>query len=165
MARSLICSSYASPLARALAKIVGLDVTPRTWKSLIRDSRLPVRSRSLLMSSSQTDTPAWVSSASTSAIMTAFLPSLEICFRACSAPRLCDGRPRGGGDSLGRDTELPVEHGLGGGRTEVVHADRLAGVADENLPRRSDDRFDRHARPNRRREDFLLIRSVLCLKP
>ena len=40
----------------ACAKIVGFDVTPRTWKSFDSMARLPVASRSRLMSSSQIDT-------------------------------------------------------------------------------------------------------------
>src|ERR1700722_6373296 len=152
IARSLVCSSYASPLASALAKIVGFDVTPRTWKSLTRASRLPLRSRSLLMSSSQTDTPAWVSSSSTS-VMCPRSFRLQLLFRRpalvtrclqlggrCSAPGPGDGRLRGGRHGLGGDAVLLVEHGLGGGRAVVVHADRLAGVADENLPWGSDAR-------------------------
>src|SRR5579872_7034108 len=65
-ARSATCSSYADPDDTACAKIVGLEVTPTTWKSSISDRRFPVRSRSRLMSSSQTETPASDSCPSTS---------------------------------------------------------------------------------------------------
>ena len=77
-ARSLICDSYASPLARASAKIVGFDVTPRTWKSLIRLARFPVVSRFRLMSSSQIDTPAPVICSSTSLMSVFLLPSVSV---------------------------------------------------------------------------------------
>ena len=57
-ASSAICSSYASPLASAEAKIVGLVVTPTTDDSATRSARLLVVSRSRERSSSQMDTPA-----------------------------------------------------------------------------------------------------------
>ena len=74
--RSAICSSYAVPEDSALAKIVGLEVTPTTCMSSISACRLPVRSRSRLMSSSHTDTPASDSCPSTSTDTVAF-PSLR----------------------------------------------------------------------------------------
>jgi len=45
----------------ALAKIVGLDVIPTTWLSLISRVRAPVVSSRRLRSSSQTETPSAVS--------------------------------------------------------------------------------------------------------
>ena len=60
-ARSRSWPSYAVPCAMACAKIVGFDVTPRTWKSLASMARLPVVSRSRLMSSSQIATSSAVS--------------------------------------------------------------------------------------------------------
>ena len=56
--RSWDWPSYAEPLLKAAAKIVGFDVTPITWKSRMSSSRFPVRSRSRLMSSSHTATPS-----------------------------------------------------------------------------------------------------------
>ena len=51
-------SSYRSPSARAAAKIVGLVVTPTTWRSFTRSVRLPDSIRSRERSSSQMETPA-----------------------------------------------------------------------------------------------------------
>src|SRR5450756_592114 len=156
MARSLICSSYASPLASALAKIVGLEVTPRTWEFLIRAARLPVISRFLLMSSSQIDTPAWVSSSSTSLIAAFLLPS---------SSSLRDGCLGGVGYRLRGDAELLIDHGSRRRGAVVVDSDRLARVTDEDLPRRRDARLDRHPGLHRRREHILLVGSVLERKP
>ena len=65
-ASSRIWSSYAVPFSIAFWKIVGLLVTPTTCLSSTSSCRLPVRSRSRLMSSSQIETPWAESSASMS---------------------------------------------------------------------------------------------------
>ena len=53
----------------ALAKMVGLVVTPTTWSRATRLARLPLVSRSRLRSSSQIETPALLRSASRSAMI------------------------------------------------------------------------------------------------
>ena len=62
-ASSRTCSSYASPLARAAAKIVGLVVTPTTFFSAMSFCRPPLLMRSRERSSSQMLTPAAESAA------------------------------------------------------------------------------------------------------
>jgi hypothetical protein len=57
-----------SPLLIALAKIVGLVVTPVTWSCATKSASLPEVSRSRLRSSSQIDTPAALSAAKGSVI-------------------------------------------------------------------------------------------------
>src|SRR5215831_21115375 len=110
----------------ALAKIVGLDVTPRTCRSRISVSRLPVDRRSLLMSSSHTATPASVSWASASG--REFMTSTPCCHRACCNAQPGEAGPGRKSDPLGCYPELLIQCLIGGGGPEVLEADALAGV-------------------------------------
>ena len=73
-ARSRSCQSYSSASLSALAKIVGLVVTPTTCFSRRSWSSPPELSRTREMSSSQTATPAALSSPSLSVVMCAIAP-------------------------------------------------------------------------------------------
>src|SRR6516225_10335574 len=115
----------------ALAKIVGLDVTPRTCRSRISISRLPVDRRSLLMSSSHTDTPAAVSWASASSGRE-FMTSTPCC--QCA---FCGVQPGEAGP--GRGSSPPSCH--------------------------YDPRLDADPGPDRVRQCFLLVGSILFSKP
>src|SRR6516165_3610560 len=117
------------------------------------------------MSSSHTDTPASVSSLSTS-LIAAFLPSIT--FPPCrppSGPRLGEAGPGRRDHRLRRDAELLVQRLLRRRRAEVVDPLGLAGVPDERLPRLGDARLDRHPRPHRRWKYVLLIGIVLLPEP
>src|SRR5690349_6463795 len=100
--------------------MVGLEVTPTTWKSSISDCRLPVRSRSRLMSSSQIDTPAAESSARTSFATVIFLPCSARARLATDPGQTVACRR---GYPLGRDAKLLVNLLVGGRGAEVVYSD------------------------------------------
>src|SRR6266581_426586 len=148
----------------AWAKIVGLDVTPRTWKSRISFSRLPVERRSLLMSSSHTATPAAVSWASVSSDRE-FMTPLLLALVACAGALPGQAGPGGLGHPLCSYPELLVQ-GLVGRRLPVVlEAHALAGVADEGAPAERDACLDAHPRTDVCRKHLLPVRILLLSKP
>src|SRR5689334_19912632 len=99
--------------------MVGLEVTPTTWKSSISDCRLPVRSRSRLMSSSQIDTPASESCARTSLDTVLFLP----CSAGRSAADPGEAVACSRGYPLRRNAKLLVDLLVGGRGAVVVYSD------------------------------------------
>src|SRR5947199_10122373 len=100
--------------------MVGLEFTPTTWKSSISDCRLPVRSRSRLMSSSQIDTPAPESCARTSLDTVLFLPA---CQGPGSGPDPGQTVACGGGYPLRRDAKLLVDLLVGGRGAIMIYSD------------------------------------------
>src|SRR5580658_890804 len=117
--RSAIWSSYAEPEESDLAKIVGLEVTPTTCRSSISICRLPVRSRSRLMSSSHTDTPASDSCPRTSTDTVASLPA---CRGRGLVPDPGQTVACGSGYPLRCDAELLIDLLVGGRSAEVVYS-------------------------------------------
>src|SRR4249920_615427 len=117
--------------------MVGLEVTPTTCRSRIRPARLPVVSRSRLMSSSHTDTPAADSWARTSSgcVVMGTAPRRSGTFSILVAPghpgQTGTGR---GSHPPGRDPELLEQHPVVGRGAEVLQADAFAGVTDEGPP-------------------------------
>src|SRR6185312_6020381 len=155
-----------------LAKIVGLDVTPTTWRSRIRSARLPVLSRSRLMSSIHTETPAADNFASASLMMILSSGNRSIYNNVSAARR----RPRdaahprhagvrGRDDAVGGQAELLVNHLVGGARAVVLDAQGLAVVADELAPPHGNGGLDRHPRLHVRRQDFLPVGVGLLEEP
>ena len=144
--------------ASACAKIVGLEVTPTTCRSLISSARLPVVSRSRLMSSSQTDTPAADSSPR---IVVVPVRSWVLLRFRCSARSIVTARsarpPASPGQAararrrhpLRGEAELLVQRLVGGGGAEVLEADALARVADELPPAQRDAGLDADPGPDR----------------
>src|SRR5215471_9329688 len=132
----------------ALAKIVGLDVTPRTCRSRISISRLPVARRSLLMSSSHTDTPAAVSWPSASSGRE-FMTSTPCCHWACCGAQPGQAGAGRAGDPLSCYPELLIQCLVGGGGPEVLEADALAEVTGERPPAKPDPRLDADPGPDR----------------
>src|SRR5579863_4262955 len=122
--RSSIWSSYAPPEESDLAKIVGLEVTPTTCRSSISICRLPVRSRSRLMSSSHTDTPASDSCPRTSTDTVGF-PSLRAAGRTqeCLGPDPGQTVACGSGYPLRCDAKLLIELLIRRRSAEVVYSD------------------------------------------
>src|SRR4249920_3727426 len=140
--------------------MVGLEVTPTTCRSRIRSARFPVASRSRLMSSSHTATPAEESCARTSSgcgVM-ATAPCRSDTLSILAAPgRPGQTRTGRGCHPLRRDPELLVQHLVVGGGTEVLQADAFAGVTGECPPAQCDARFDTDPRPDPRRKHLLLV--------
>src|SRR6516164_5856045 len=131
-ASSPSCSLYALPWLRAWSKIVGLDVTPTTCRSRTRAARLPLVSRSRLMSSSHTATPAADSSARTSdEVMTVCSLLAGRWDRTRIPSRLRHARSRRGRGLLRRQPEVLVQVLVRRGGTEVLDADVLTGVTGE----------------------------------
>src|SRR6476469_9816450 len=109
--RSRTCPSYASPFSRAFWKIVGLLVTPTTCLVSMRSCRFPLRSRSRLMSSSQTET-SWAERSASASLMVISLGSGVL------------QRGMGGRDHpVGGETELLEQHIALGTRAEVLDRD------------------------------------------
>src|SRR3954451_21914660 len=127
---SCSCASYASPFSSAFWKIVGLLVTPTTCLVSTRSCRLPVRSRSRLMSSSQIETSWADRSASGSDI------SVLLRLRATSAvgADMLQCGVRGGEHAVGGEAELLEQHVPVGACTEMLDGEDLAGVADVLTP-------------------------------
>src|SRR6476646_5682644 len=120
--RSRTCPSYASPFSRAFWKIVGLLVTPTTCLVSTSSCRLPLRSRSRLMSSSQTET-SWAERSASASVMVSSLRSGVL---HCGM---------GGGDHpVGCEAELLEQHVALGARAEVFDRDHLACLADVFAP-------------------------------
>src|SRR5947209_5868421 len=106
--------------------MVGLLVTPTTCLVSISSCRLPVRSRSRLMSSSQIETPWAERSASGSDMrfsLWAEVRNLVAGGGAADQTRPLHRRVGGGDDPVGGEAELLVEHVALGAGAEVVDAD------------------------------------------
>src|SRR3954462_3023040 len=143
----------------AFWKMLGLLVTPTTCRSRIRSARLPARSGSRLMSSSQTETAALLSWASGSDMIAPRSASV-------AGGRTLDGggareaRVRGGDDPVGGQAELFVDDLGRRGCAEALDADPLAELADELPPSLCDCGFDGHPGPDRRGEYGLTVGRV-----
>src|SRR5262249_12058875 len=159
------------PELSACAKMVGLEVTPTTCQSRIRSARFPVASRSRLMSSSHTDTPAADSCSRMSsdcgfmACRSLSIPALSasVALRKLGNPgqaAACRGRhpPR-------REPELLEQHLIVGRGTEVFQADTFPGIAGKCPPALGNARFDADPGPDPRREHLLLVGSLLRGEP
>src|SRR4051795_1509793 len=160
--RSCNCSSYASPFSIAFWKIVGLLVTPTTFFLSRSSCRLPVRSRSRLMSSSQIETPSSDSCASAS------LMSCPLSVACCGAPDATSplqGGVRSGHDAVRGEAELLEEHVAFGAGAEMVDCDDLAAVADDLAPTLRDAGLDAHPRLDVGRQDLLLVGRRLGVEP
>src|SRR5260221_3823868 len=133
----------------ACAKIVGFDVTPRTWKSLISIARLLVASRSLLMSSSQIDTSSPMSWASTSGLSCCAVMASPPGTRG-RRPRPAHAEPGGLRDPFGGNSEFGIESLVGCRNAVVVEADHLARIADDGAPAEPHPGLDANPGPDRR---------------
>ena len=142
------CSSYLSPSAMALAKIVGLVVTPTTDFSLMSSSRFPVSMRSRDRSSSQIETPA-----------------SDRDFKRSFIFGLPDAVVRGGHDGLRGDAELLVDAGEVRRGAVVLDRDDPAVVADDLAPALGDAGLDGDPRLDGQGDDGLAVRRVLLVEP
>src|SRR6266566_8314858 len=167
-ASSASCSLYRSPWLRAWSKIVGLEVTPTTCRSRARAARLPLVSRTRLMSSSQMATPAADSSASASECVVMTVAPLLTGVRTCRTgipSRLGQARHRRGHHVLRGQPEVLVEVLVTRAGAEVLQAHALARVTGERPPAERDARLDAHACPHPGRQHLPLVGSVLRGEP